>query len=81
MNEVHDKVSGYKQEYQVSQGGKTVKSKEVVEDVLFFAGLAGLGFGVYDLWGTGWAAIAVSAILLAISIFGAITRDTSKPAE
>jgi len=45
---------------------------DVMLDVFFILGLAGLGFGVYDLFGVGWSAISVSVIILTISIYGTI---------
>jgi len=43
---------------------------DVVHDVFFVLGVAGLGAGVYHEWGTGFALIAVSVILLAVAIYG-----------
>jgi len=48
---------------------------EWIFDIFFIFGLAGLGAGVYDNFGRGWALIAVSFILLAIAIYGTVNRD------
>lgn len=44
--------------------------KPDLSDVLLLTGLAGIGGGVYIEFGTGWALIVVSTILLGISILG-----------
>jgi len=44
-----------------------------VREVFFILGLASLAFGVYDVFGVGFASISVSIVLLAVSVYGTIT--------
>ena len=43
---------------------------ETVQDICGLIGLAAIGYGVYDVFGVGWAFIAVGFILLTTSIYG-----------
>jgi len=43
---------------------------EIVQDAGFIIGLAGMGGGVYDVFGAGWALMVVGFILLSLSVYG-----------
>mgnify|MGYP000094098949 CR=1 FL=1 len=47
---------------------------ETVQDIGALIGLAAAGFGVYDVFGAGWASMAVGLILLSISIYGSCEK-------